>query len=191
MDFPTVIYIVGLAAYSLYTWWKKNKAGKNAENSAPKEAQPEVPEWMKEIFGEGFEQPKPPKPAAPRQQAEAGYDAPRPAQRQQAERRPADMDEGRRLQPEVRTMPKAQEAPETAKEIKPNLMELYNQREKHSLSTEAAADDLTKSDPFSQDKSAYDIDQKGAGNPLLDGTDWRKAIILAEVLKPYESRQDL
>jgi hypothetical protein len=145
---------------------------------------------MKEIFGEGFEQPKPPKPAAPRPQQEASYDAPRPAQRQEAERRPADMDEGRRLQPEMRTArPEQPSGP--IPEAKPSLMELYNQREKHSHTTEAAADDLTKSDPFAQDKSAYDIDQKDAGNPLLDGTDWRKAIILAEVLKPYEARQDM
>lgn len=64
MDAPTLVYLLAVAAYSIYNWWKKsNKDSKKPQNSAPKTEKAEVPEWMKEIFGDVLGEEDKPKPA--------------------------------------------------------------------------------------------------------------------------------
>lgn len=72
MDITTILYIVAVVGYSLYQGYTKRKAQQQQTDKSPRPAQEaentELPEWMKEIFGEVLPQPpveKPkPKPAA-------------------------------------------------------------------------------------------------------------------------------
>jgi hypothetical protein len=186
MDFPTLVYLLALGAYSLFTWWKKSKAGKNAQKPAQGEAKPEVPDWMKEIFGEAFEE-VPPKPA-PRPVAEAAPPAPRamatPANKPEAD------SSSRRI--ETETITKYNRQPKSEKlvveETKPDLMALYAKR-KASISDMPG--DVSESSIDAGDVSAYEIGKKSTTNNAFDEIDWRQAIILAEVLQPYGERKAL
>lgn len=66
MDITTVLYIVAVVGYSLYTGYAKRKARQAQGDKPVQEAEnTELPEWMKEIF---TEEPKPaprPQPQAP------------------------------------------------------------------------------------------------------------------------------
>lgn len=72
MDITTILYIVAVVGYSLYKGYANRKAQQQQTDKSPRPAQEaentELPEWMKEIFGEVLPQPpveKPnPKPAA-------------------------------------------------------------------------------------------------------------------------------
>lgn len=79
MDITTVLYIVAVVGYSLYSSYAKRKA-KQAQGDKPvQEAEnTELPEWMKEIF---TEEPKPapkPQPQAPPPVMEAKTMEPEP-----------------------------------------------------------------------------------------------------------------
>ena len=186
MDFPTLVYLLALGAYSLFTWWKKSKAGKNAQKPAQGEAKAEVPEWMKEIFGDAFEE-APPKPA-PRPVAEAAPPAPRampsPANK------PAADSSSRRIETETiskyQTQSKAEKL--AAEDAKPDLMALYAKRK---AVTYDMPGDVAASSIDSDDVSAYEIGKKSTSNNEFDNVDWRQAIILAEVLQPYGERKSL
>ncbi len=186
MDFPTLVYLLALGAYSLFTWWKKSKAGKNAQKPAQGEAKPEVPDWMKEIFGEAFEE-APPKPTA-RPVAEAA--APAPKAMANPSTKPEADSSSRRI--ETETIAKYQAQPKAEKlvveDAKPDLMALYAKRK---ATTYDMPGDVAASSIDSDDVSAYEIGQKPTTNNAFDEIDWRQAIILAEVLQPYGERKSL
>lgn len=79
MDITTVLYIVAVVGYSLYTGYTKRKARQEQGGKPVQEAEnTELPEWMKEIFAE---EPKPvtkPQPQAPPPVMEAKTMEPEP-----------------------------------------------------------------------------------------------------------------
>lgn len=186
MDFPTLVYLLALAAYSLFTWWKKNKAGKNAQKPAQGEAKPAAPEWMKEIFGEAFEE-STPKPA-PRPVAQAAPPAPKAVQT--PSNKPLADSSSRRI--ETETIAKFAPQPKTEKlvveDAKPDLMALYAKRKGTSYTMPG---DVSETSIDVEGVSAYEIGKKPTSNNALDEIDWRQAIILAEVLQPYGERKSL
>jgi len=186
MDFPTLVYLLALGAYSLFMWWKKNKAGKNAQKPAQGEAKPEVKDWMKEIFGESFNEPSP-KPA-PRTAAETAPPAPRTVQTRS--NKPAADSSSRRIETETITKYKAQPKAERleVENAKSDLMALYERRK---VSTYEMPGDLAASSIDVESISAYEIGNKTTTNNDFDAIDWRQAIILAEVLQPYSERKTL
>lgn len=53
MDITTLLYIVAVVGYSLYSAYAKKKAKQQGKQPPVQEAEnTELPEWMKEIFGE-------------------------------------------------------------------------------------------------------------------------------------------
>lgn len=184
MDFPTLVYLLALGAYSLFTWWKKNKAGKNAQKPAQGEAKPEVPEWMKEIFGEAFDEPTP-KPT-PRPIVEA---APAPSAKASTAKRPTD-NSSRQIETETIAKYNAPAKVEKleVEDTKPDLMALYAKRK---ATTYDMPGDVAASSIDADGVSAYEIGGKTTSNDAYEEIDWRKAIILAEVLQPYGERKTL
>jgi len=79
MDITTVLYIVAVVGYSLYTGYTKRKARQEQGDKPVQEAEnTELPDWMKEIFAE---EPKPapkPQPQAPPPMMEAKTMEPEP-----------------------------------------------------------------------------------------------------------------
>jgi hypothetical protein len=186
MDFPTLVYLLALGAYSLFTWWKKNKAGKNAQKPAQGEAKPEVPEWMKEIFGEAFEE-QTPKPT-PRPVAQAAPPAPKAIQTPSS--KPLADSSSRRI--ETETIAKYTRQPKAEKlvveDVKPDLMAMYAKRK---TETYTMPGDVSETSIDVEGLSAYEIGKKSTTNNDFEAIDWRQAIILAEVLQPYGERKSL
>lgn len=181
MDFPTLIYILALAAYSLFTWWKKNKKpGKNAQNPPQGEMKPEVPEWMKEIFGDVADEPvtQAPKPA------------PQPVTSSADEymRRSPVGDDRRQLDP-TRGEPIVhrhfQGGPALHTEDDRSLENTYMK----GLMEEKKRKSMGQKPVLAASKgvSAYEIGSEQEGMIDVETEDWRRAIILAEVLKPYQA----
>jgi hypothetical protein len=186
MDFPTLVYLLALGAYSLFTWWKKNKAGKNAQKPAQGEAKPEVPEWMKEIFGEAFEESTPKQ--APRPVAQAAPPAPKAVQT--PTNKPMADSSSRRIETETITKyaPQSKAEKLVVEDTKPDVMALYAKRK---TETYAMPGDVAESSIDAAGVSAYEIGKKSTSNNDFEDIDWRQAIILAEVLQPYGDRKSL
>jgi hypothetical protein len=177
MDFPTLIYVLALAAYSLFTWWKKNKKpGKNAQNPPQGETKAEVPEWMKEIFGDVSEESTPETPQTRPQMTQSSAEPP--------VRRAPLGDDRRQLDPS-RSEPMLSQpisgGPAVADDHRSmDNMYLMEQKKRASLAKKPI---LTSS----RDASAYEIGNTTEDLINADTEDWRRAIILAEVLKPYQA----
>lgn len=177
MDFPTLVYLLALGAYSLFTWWKKNKAPKNAQKPAQQEAKPEVPDWMKEIFGESFDVPK----SQPIPEA-----APSPRQQTVSERKVSEVDRepSRKIATE-KIDPFVQKKPiETAQ----TAASVANKRVTESM---AMPGDVAASSLEYQSDAAYDLTAEREHKNDYQLTDWREAIILAEILKPYDEHRSV
>lgn len=182
MDFPTLVYLLALIGYSLFTWWKKGKAGKNAQKPATGETkEPEVPEWMKEIFGDAFENNEPapaPKPVA--EQAPAPTSVRR---RAEPESQKPQLDTSRgNLPPQRSQQAVATAASMPSDERSLENMYLMEQKKRASLAKKPV---LQASDEI----SAYEIGAET--DRFIDPAeeDWRRAIILSEVIKPYDQQQ--
>jgi hypothetical protein len=179
MDAPTLVYLLAVVAYSIYNWWKKsNKDSKKPQNSAPKSEKPEVPEWMKEIFGDVLGEetaPKPqphPTPAPPTPKAN---------------------------KPVAETTLTTREPLSKTLEVKPTVKPVSKSTAKtpvvdaRSLESLESLEDVyaTKTTHIEKRKQveAADALVKPASNDFLPEStdDWRRAIILQTVLERHES----
>jgi hypothetical protein len=180
MDFPTLVYLLALIGYSLFTWWKKGKAGKNAQKPATGETrEPEVPEWMKEIFGEAFENtPQAPKPAM----EETPASPPGRRRTTPASQKPQ-IDPSKSVVPPLRGQSAELSEPFMHSDDR-SLQNMYlmEQKKRASMSTKPEI-------KSTNDVSAYEIGAETTAYINTDEENWKRAIILAEVIKPYTQQQ--
>lgn len=181
MDAPTLVYLLAVVAYSIYNWWKKsNKDSKKPQNSAPKSEKPEVPEWMKEIFGDVMGEEDKPKPAP------ASVPVPKPVVIAEKES-PLTTREPLSKTLEVKPTPKPIRTQGPKPAAKPVAMDVRSLESLESLEDVYA----TKTTHIEKRKQveAADALVKPASNDFLPEStdDWRRAIILQTVLERHES----
>ncbi|MBA4302753.1 MAG: hypothetical protein C0424_00855 [Sphingobacteriaceae bacterium] len=183
MDAPTLVYLLAVVAYSIYNWWKKsNKDSKKPQNSAPKTEKAEVPEWMKEIFGDALGEEKPARPAStptpvPVPQAQTKSEKPQPLTTREPLSRSLEVKPlaKKANKPVVQTAPKVVVADKRSLETLESIEDVYATKTTHIEKRQQveAADALVK--PASNDFLPESTD------------DWRRAIILQTVLERHES----
>jgi len=177
MDAPTLVYLLAVVAYSIYNWWKKsNKDSKKPQNSAPKTEKPEVPEWMKEIFGDVLGEEDKPKPApvpVPLPKAETKVE--KEATLTTREPLSRTLDVKPTPKPVSKGAPKPVVVDARSLEKLESLEDVYATKTTHAEKRKAVAvmDEQTK--PTSNDFLPENTD------------DWRRAIILQTVLERHES----
>ncbi len=177
MDAPTLIYLLAVVAYSIYNWWKKsNKDTKKPQNSTPKSQKPDVPEWMKDIFGDALGEEKVPQPTP--------TPAPSPKPIIQNEKEPT-LTTREPLSRSLEVKPKPQ--PVSKGKTKNAVVD------HRSLETLDSLEDVyaTKTTHFEkrEREAAIDALVKPASNDFLPEStdDWRRAIILQTILEKHES----
>lgn len=181
MDAPTLVYLLAVVAYSIYNWWKKsNKDSKKPQNSAPKTEKPEVPEWMKEIFGDVMGEENQPKPTP--------TPVPAPAPQPVAETSPRKEAPLTTREPLSKTL----DAKPLAKPVnKPTTKPVVV--DSRSLETLDSLEDVyaTKTTHAENrtEMAVQDGQIKPESNDFLpeNANDWRRAIILQTVLERHES----
>lgn len=181
MDAPTLVYLLAVAAYSIYNWWKKsNKDSKKPQNSAPKTEKAEVPEWMKEIFGDVLGEEDKPKPAP------TPVPAPKPVVKAEKET-PLSTREPLNRTLEVKPTPKPVKTQTHKAAAKPATADLRSLESLESLE-DVYATKSTIGEKREQLASAQALAPADGNELIPEGTDaWRRAIILQTVLERHEA----
>lgn len=171
MDITTLLYIVAVVGYSLYSAYARKKAKQQGEQPPVQEAEnTELPEWMKEIFGE-MPQPKP--QTAPKPKAEPV----RVPKKVVAESRSLQMEPTSTSSPARQNTQKQApilqhiDSQETIVEEAFSLEEKLSSGQKPALSDKILGESITDSA-----QKAWSID-------LQDPEEIRKAVLYAEILK--------
>lgn len=176
MDAPTLIYLLAVVAYSIYNWWKKsNKDSKKPENSAPKTEKPEVPEWMKEIFGDVLGEEKQPKPQP------AASPEPKPVV--QTEKAPPT----RKTESAPSRRILEVERPATARPASTSVSQSTTFDTRSLESLESLEDAYAEPKARKQVAEATVAQQEQPDLLPSSGDDWRRAIILQTVLERHEA----
>jgi hypothetical protein len=181
MDAPTLVYLLAVVAYSIYNWWKKsNKDSKKPQNSAPKTEKAEVPEWMKEIFGDVLGEEDKPKPAP------APAPAPKPVVSAEKES-PLTTREPLSKTLEVKPTPKPVRTQAAKPAAKPTAVDVRSLESLESLE-DVYATKSTIGEKREQLAAAQALAPAQADDLIPEGAEaWRRAIILQTVLERHEA----
>lgn len=181
MDAPTLVYLLAVVAYSIYNWWKKsNKDSKKPQNSAPKTEKAEMPEWMKELFGDVLGEEDKPKPAAP------PVPAPKPVVKAEKDT-PLTTRDPLSKTLEVKPTPKPVRTQAAKPAVKSTGMDARSLESLESLE-DVYATKSTIGEKREQLAAVQSLDPLQANDLIPEGPEaWRRAIVLQTVLERHES----